>query len=259
MENTFSRYKNKNTIVHKIDPITKLILFLFIVISTFIAQSPETLLIVFCFIFFVSILSKTKIKSYFNILFFILPFFIIMFLLYLIPEDNMIDSLIIVSYMSLRLYIFILLSIIYTSSTKEIDIADSINWLISPLRFLKIPTYDISLMITLAIRFIPLLFLDVKKIMIAQTSRGVNVFNGNFIIKIKGLFYSFIPMFFLSMKRSDDFAKAITIRKYQVGKKRTKYKKNKFAFIEIISFLFILALFIIVILLNKDIIKGEWF
>ncbi|BDU67497.1 MAG: energy-coupling factor transporter transmembrane protein EcfT [Candidatus Tyloplasma litorale] len=249
----YSRYRQINSIIHKIDPITKLLCFILITSALFISQSEKTLLIVFAFVFLISILSKIKIKSYLVTFLFIFPFFILMFLLYLIIMSPL-DSLTAVSSMSIRLYILLLISIIYTSTTKEVDITDSIEWFISPLKYIKVPTYEISMMITLAIRFIPLMIEDIKIIFIAQTSRGINVVNGNLLTRIKGIFNSLLPMFVISFRRADDISKAMIIRGYKIGQKRSKYRKNKFFILEFISLLICLFLVIIVSLMINGVI-----
>ncbi|NQX83206.1 MAG: energy-coupling factor transporter transmembrane protein EcfT [Mycoplasmataceae bacterium] len=257
-KNNFSKYRNIKSIVHSIDPITKLLGFMLIVISMFVAQEPGTLLVVFGFSFIVSLLSKVRIKSYFTSLLVVIPFFVIMFLFYLLLY-SLNQTLIFVFMMSLRLYLFILLSIIYTSTTKEMDIALSIEWFITPLRVIKVPTYEISMMIMLSIRFIPLLFEDIRKIMIAQTSRGINVINGNLKARIKGISNSLLPMFVIAFKRSDDVAKAMVIRGYKIGNKRSKFRKNKFFILEWITLFTTISLLVVIILMTQGIIPGAIF
>lgn len=259
--NSFSRFRNIKTPLHMIDPITKLICFLIITITMFVAQTPEELIVVFIFVMFFSLFGRIRFKSYLLTLLIVLPFFITMMIMYAIvpPYDKFIDELILCLTLTERLYLFILIAIIYTSTTKEMEIANSIEWLISPLRFIKVPIYEISIMIMLAIRFIPLLLEDLSKIMIAQTSRGVNVIHGNLKIKIKGVYNSLLPLFVISLKRSDDIANVMTIRGYEIGQKRSKYYKSKFSFIEIISLLMVLSLLTIIILMETGILNGVWF
>ncbi len=130
------------------------------------------------------------------------------------------------------------------------EIASSIEWFITPLRIIKVPTYEISMVIMLAIRFIPLMFEDLSMIMIAQTSRGVNVYNGNVPTRIKGVFNSLLPMFVLAFKRSDDISNAMIIRGYQIGEKRSKFKKNKFKLLEIVTLLLTIALLVGIVYLG---------
>ncbi len=247
---SYSRYRNINSPIHKIDPITKLLSFILIITSIFLSQSIETLVVMFLFVIVISFVSRIKISSYFKTLFFIIPFFISMTLIYRIfySWEN---SIILTSQMSLRLYIFIILSIIYTSSTKEMEIANSIEWIIKPLRLIKVPTYEISMMIMLAIRFIPLIISDLNKILIAQSSRGINSINGTPRERGRAVRNSLLPMFILAFKRADDISISMTIRGYKIGKKRTKFIKNKFMFLEFISILLSIGILIIIILINN--------
>ncbi len=248
--NSFSRYRDIKSVIHSIDPIVKLLAFLTLVFATFLAQSVYSLLTVLAFIFVVSLFARVRFVSYFRILILIIPFYIMMFLMYWFALRSATEASLSVAYMSLRFYLFILLSIIYTSTTKEMDIASSIEWLITPLRLIKVPTYEISMMIMLAIRFIPLMFEDMISIMIAQTSRGVNVYNGNLRTKIKGIFNSLLPMFVLAFKRSEDVSNAMIIRGYEIGVKRSKYKKNKYGILEFISTIIMILLVIAIIYLG---------
>lgn len=250
MNNSFSRFRNVNSIIHKIDPVTKLIAFLALSITIFLAQTPLTLGIMLSSVIIMALIGRVRLKSFFNILLFIIPFFIFMFIIYGLVLFDVLEALGFVFYMSMRLYLFLLMSIVYTSTTKEIDIARSIEWLITPLKFIKVPTYEISMMITLAIRFIPVLINDMFMILRAQTSRGINVINGTFRTRIKGIINSLLPMFVISFRRADDLAIAMDVRKYQTKQKRTKYWKNKFFILEFITLLFVGSLMTAVIIVG---------
>lgn len=257
--NIVSRYREVDSIIHRIDPITKLIAFLITTVAMFVAQTPDTLIVVFAFMNIIALFAKVRLRrTFFSLLAVLVPFYIMMFLLYLIPYSVK-DSAILVAMMTIRFYMFILWSIVFTSTTKEMEISGAIQWLITPLRLIKVPTYEISMMIMLAIRFIPLLFADLIKIMIAQTSRGINVINGNLKTKIKGITNSLLPMFILSFKRSDDVANAMIIRGYKIGEKRSKFRKNKFGFLEAATLLICLSLLVVVILRIVGIIMWVWF
>lgn len=112
------------------------------------------------------------------------------------------------------------------------------------------------MIITLAIRFLPLMIFDMHKILIAQTSRGINSINGTFKERMIALKKSFLPLFVLSFKRADDVSIAMEIRGYKIGIKRTKFVKNKFGFLEIFSLLYSVALMIIIILSVANVIPG---
>lgn len=251
---SYSRYRDMKSIVHSIDPLTKFVSFLIITVTIFIAQTPETLLIMFGSLIIIGFLSRIRISTMFKIILFVLPFTIVMFVLYALVSWDIESTAKSVSMMSLRLYVFILIAIIFTSTTKELEIARSIEWLIHPLRYIKVPTYEISMLITLAIRFIPVLINDLFMIMRAQTSRGMNVVNGKLSTRVKGVFGSLLPMFVISFRRADDLAIAMTVRKYTIGQKRTKYWKNRFGLLEIVSLLLVSALTTLILLMRMGII-----
>lgn len=247
---SYSRYRNINSLIHSIDPISKFVCFLLITITLFLAQDPRALVIVTLTLLVIALIARVRIKSLFNILLIVLPFFILMWLIYAAVTWDAIYASELVGKMTVRLYTFILIAIIYTSTTKELDIARSIEWIISPLKYIKVPTYEISMMITLALRFIPILISDLFMILRAQTSRGINVVNGRFRDRVKGIFSSLLPMFVISFRRADDLAIAMTVRKYEVGQKRTKYWETKFGLLEIMSLLVTVSLMVVVILIR---------
>ncbi len=247
MENiSFSRYKNINSVVHKIDPITKFICFVLLTTLIFLCSSLASLISVFIFMVLGCLFARVKIKVFFTSILFVIPFFVMMLIFYSISIGSLETASIVVALMTFRIYIFILLAVIYTSTTKETEIAASIEWIITPLRLIRVPTYEIAMIITLAIRFVPLMIEDVRMIMIAQTSRGVNVYNGSISVKFKGLVKSLLPMLVLAFKRSEDISNAMVIRGYKIGNKRVKYNKNKFLFLELLSIISIIILYIII-------------
>lgn len=252
--NSYTRYRSISSLIHRIDPRIKLLDFLIIMISIFLAQDPSTLLVVFGFVFIISILARVKISSYFKTFYVVIPFFLLMSLIYIPVYHDVKNGFISTGMMAIRLYIFILLSVIFTTTTKEVEIANSIEWFIYPLKYIKVPVYEISMLITLTIRFIPLLIQDLSTIMLAQSSRGVNTKNGNFRERFIGIKNSFLPMFYISFKRADDISTAMTIRGYEIGQKRTKYYESKFFIIEVFSLLISISFFVTLILMNANVI-----
>ncbi len=245
---SFSRYRNIKSPIHAIDPITKFLAFILLTASVFVAYDWLTLTIVFSFVFVVSVLARVRIRAYFTMLLMLIPFFVMMTLFYWISFLDIELAALTVAFLTYRLYIFLIIAIILTSTTKEMEIASAIEWFITPLRLIKVPTYEISMIIMLAIRFVPLMFEDMSMIMIAQTSRGVNVYNGSPTTKIKGVTNSILPMLVLSFKRSDDIANAMIIRGYRIGEKRSKFRKSKFRFLEVLTLLLVIGLLATMIL-----------
>ena len=256
---SYSRYRNLNSIIHKIDPLTKFFAFMIIITTIFLSQTSEELIVVTLFLLIISLFARVKFFSYIKTIIFLIPFFLSMLILNIIFYQNFKSSLFFTLKMCLRLYIFIILSVVYTSTTKEMEIANSIESVMRPLRLIKVPTYEISMMIMLAIRFIPLIISDMEKILISQTSRGINSINGNIKEKSKAIKNSLLPMFILAFKRADDISLSMSIRGYEIGKKRTKFIKNKFFIYELITMLISFGLLTVIILMNSGIIDGAWF
>ena len=131
-------------------------------------------------------------------------------------------------YIAVRLVLMIMVTTLLTATTKPMDMTLGIEDLLAPLEKLKVPTHDIAMMISLALRFIPTLLDEANRILKAQASRGVDMENGTFKEKITAVLSLIIPMFVSCFQRADDLADAMEARGYVVGAKRVRYKVLKF-------------------------------
>ncbi|MBQ1300709.1 MAG: energy-coupling factor transporter transmembrane protein EcfT, partial [Erysipelotrichaceae bacterium] len=113
-------------------------------------------------------------------------------------------------------------------TTKPMDMTLGSEELLMPLEKLKVPTHDIAMMISLALRFIPTLIDEADRILKAQASRGVDFENGKLGEKITAIVSLIVPMFVSCFQRADDLADAMEARGYVVGAKRVRYKTLKF-------------------------------
>ncbi|PZW01401.1 energy-coupling factor transporter transmembrane component T family protein [Metamycoplasma auris] len=125
----------------------------------------------------------------------------------------------------LRIYGVILITTVLTVSTKPILLTRAINDLLYPLKLIKIPIEIITMIISIALRFIPTLLEESSRIMKAQSSRGVDFKHGNFKDKIKAFIVLLIPLFVSSFNKANDLADAMTSRGYEPYSKRTTYRK----------------------------------
>ncbi|MBQ2891566.1 MAG: energy-coupling factor transporter transmembrane protein EcfT [Bacilli bacterium] len=147
------------------------------------------------------------------------------------------------SFIILRVLTLIIFTTILTLTTKPTDLNNGIESLLSPLELLHIKTSIFAMMISIALRFIPTLFLEADKILKAQASRGVDFNEGSLREKIKQIISLLVPMFIVSFKRADELAVAMEARGYVPGEKRTKINLMKLKFSDILW----LILFIIVL------------
>jgi len=137
-------------------------------------------------------------------------------------------------------------AIMYT--TKPNDLTYGLEKLLKPLKVFNVPVKSLALSISLAIRFIPIIFEQANKIIKSQISRGLN-FKGNISQKINKIYSIIIPIFVLSMKRSDSISNTLDMRLYNPNKESTKYKDFRVTDIDdSIVFMHVLLIFIYVVL-----------
>lgn len=123
-----------------------------------------------------------------------------------------------------RFVLIIFMSTLLTLTTAPLSLSDAIEYLLRPLKPLKVPVHEISLMLSIALRFVPTLMDETEKIMNAQRARGVDFGEGNLVQKMKAVIPLLIPLFVSSFNRADDLATAMEARGYQGGEGRTKYR-----------------------------------
>jgi len=130
--------------------------------------------------------------------------------------------------MGARLIMLILGSSILTLATSPIALTDGIEALLRPLERVKVPAHEIAMMMTIALRFIPILLEETDKIMKAQMARGADFESGGLIKKAKNMVPLLVPLFISSFRRADDLALAMEARCYQGGEGRTKMKELEY-------------------------------
>ena len=148
----------------------------------------------------------------------------------------------------LRIVLMISITQILTLTTMSTDINNGLEWILSPLKLLKIQVGVFAMLISLTLRFIPTLLSESKKIMAAQASRGVDFNEGSLKDKVNQIISLLIPMFVISFKRADELSNAMEARGYIIGAKRTKIDLLKFRFIDFFAMIVVICMFVVVIL-----------
>lgn len=133
-------------------------------------------------------------------------------------------------YITIRLLLMLIITTLLTATTKPMDLTLGIEDLLVPLEKIKVPTHDIAMMISLALRFIPTLLNEAERIIKAQASRGVDMENGNLKDKVSAILSLIVPLFVSCFSRADELADAMEARGYVVGAKRVRYKKLSFTY-----------------------------
>ena len=127
-------------------------------------------------------------------------------------------------FMAIRLIFLIMGSSIMTLTTTPNNLTDGMEKLLGPLRIFKVPVHEIAMMMSIALRFIPILLEETDKIMKAQIARGADFESGNLIKKAKSLVPLLVPLFISAFRRANDLAMAMEARCYRGGDHRTKMK-----------------------------------
>lgn len=161
------------------------------------------------------------------------------------------EGIINAAYMVLRIICMIIgTSVILTYTTSPIAITDGLEQMLAPLAKIKLPVHEFSMMMTIALRFVPTIIEETTKITQAQKARGANLSTGSFIQRAKAFIPILIPLFVSSFKRADELATAMECRCYRGGKGRTKMNILRFGWIDLFAFLFTAALITGIVFLN---------
>ncbi len=151
------------------------------------------------------------------------------------------ESLLEAGKVMLRLIVMLSVSMILTATTTPLALTDALDWYLSPLRWMGVPTPILAMIIALALRFIPTILEDVERILKAQSSRGVDFKHGHIFAKFRAIISLIIPLFVSSFVRSDELANAMECRGYDPTSKRTKYRKLHFRWWDLFEFVVVSA------------------
>lgn len=258
----FGRYVPAQSIIHRMDPRSKLILIFLFVCVVFIANNVYTYAALIIYTFAMILLSKVPVRFIIAGLkpVFLLVIFTLILHLFLTREGAIIFELGPITiyeeglrqgiFISLRFFLLILMTSILTLTTTPIEITDGLETLLGPLKKVKFPVHELALMMSISLRFIPTLMGETDKIMKAQTARGVDFSGGPIKERVKAVIPLLIPLFVSSFKRAEELATAMEARGYRGGEGRTKYRQLSWRMTDTMMLLLLAALSVILILLR---------
>ncbi len=139
-------------------------------------------------------------------------------------------------FISLRLILLVLGSSLMTFTTTPNQLTDGLERLLSPLKAIRLPIHEIAMMMSIALRFIPILIEETDKIMKAQAARGADFETGNLIQRIKNMLPIFIPLFVSAIRRAGELALAMDARCYHGGKGRTKMYPLQYRLTDLLAY-----------------------
>ena len=262
---TIGQYYPTESIIHRLDPRTKLAGTAIYIISLFTFKSMVGYLIAGLFLAGVIKLSKVPfsyiVKGLKPIIFLLV--FTAGFNLFLTPGQHILfqvgflkitmEGLKTAVFMAIRLIFLILGSSLMTFTTTPNRLTDGLEHVMNPLKKFKVPVHEISMMMSIALRFIPILLEETDKIMKAQTARGADFETGGLVKKAKSLIPLLVPLFISAFRRANDLAMAMEARCYRGGEGRTKMMVLKYKDCDKMAYL-TLALYVVVLVLVSRVV-----
>ncbi len=238
---TLGQYYPAVSILHKLDPRVKLVTTISFLVALFLVKNWVGYLV--ATIFLASVIRLSKVPFSFMVrglkAIFMILMITVVFNLFLTPGERVLvqfwrlqitdRGLRTAVFMAIRLIYLILGSSVMTLTTTPNDLTDGMERLLGPLKKLHVPVHEVSMMMSIALRFIPILMEETDKIMKAQIARGADFENGNIVQRAKNLVPLLVPLFISAFRRANDLAMAMEARCYRGGAGRTKMKPLAYA------------------------------
>lgn len=232
------RYINGDSLVHQMDARAKLALSIYFIAIIFLANNWATYGLLLILVLACVLLSKIKLGFFLRgvaAMIWLIIFTVLLQVFFTTGGHvywywgilNLTQvGLVRGAYVFCRFVLIIFMSTLLTLTTSPLEISDGLESLMKPLKYLKVPVYEIALMLSIALRFVPTLLDETQKIMNAQRSRGVNFGEGKLLDQIKAVIPLLIPLFVSAINRAEDLATAMEARGYRGGEGRTKYRQQ---------------------------------
>ena len=256
---TLGQYYQTDSVLHRLDPRVKLVGTFAYLISLFVVDSFVGYILAGLFLAAMIMLSNVPfryiIRGMKAIIFLLM--ITVVFNLFLTPGEVIWqfgflkmtkEGLTFAVKMAVRLSLLILGSSIMTLTTTPTQLTDALESLLRPLKKVHVPVHEIAMMMSIALRFIPILMEETDKIMKAQIARGADFESKNLIKKIKSMVPLLVPLFISAVRRANDLAMAMEARCYRGGEGRTKMKPLVYQNRDRIAYMILLAFFVVCIL-----------
>lgn len=258
---TIGQYYQTESVIHELDPRVKLMGTLVFLISLFLGKSIWLYLGVTVFLGVMIKLSKVPLKFIIKGLkaVLILIIFSAAFNLFLTEGEPLVriwkltitkEGLYIATFMVVRLMYLIMGSSLMTLTTTPNNLTDGLEKGLGFLKYIKVPVHEISMMMSIALRFIPILIEETDKIMKAQMARGADFENGNLIKRAKAMIPVLVPLFISAFRRANELAMAMEARCYHGSEGRTKMKPLRYQKRDKIAYLILFGYLAVMIAIN---------
>ena len=237
---TLGQYFPGNSLVHRLDPRTKLIAVMLYIIALFLCKWFVTYAVMFLVLGLSIAVSQVPLKSIVRGLrpiLFIAVFTAILNLFYT-PGEHVLFQVWIITvtlegvfnafFMVVRIMMLIAGTFLLTYTTSPILLTDALESLLGPLKKVRVPVHELAMMMSIALRFIPTLIEETDKIMSAQRARGADFESGGLLQRAKALIPLLVPLFISAFRRADELAVAMECRCYHGGEGRTRLRQLRY-------------------------------
>ena len=259
---TLGQYFPGDTVVHRLDPRTKLLLVIVYIVALFLCKWFVSYAVALAFLVTAIALSRIRLKALFKGLKPLIIIIIFTALLNLFYSEGRVlvefwifkityEGIKNAFFLVLRIMMLVMGTFLLTYTTSPIALTDGLESLLSPLKKIRFPVHELAMMMSIALRFIPTLIEETDKIISAQKARGADFETGNIFRRAKALIPILVPLFVSAFRRADDLATAMECRCYHGGKGRTKLKQLHYRSRDIIALLLGALLLAAIIVLRQ--------
>lgn len=260
---TLGQYFPGKSPIHRLDPRTKLVLLIVYIVALFLAKSWISYAVAFGYLAACIAISQIPLKSIvrgMKPLVMILVFTGVLNVFFTAGETVLIsfwvitvtlEGVIRAFFMIVRILLLITCTFLLTYTTSPISLTDGLESLLGPLKKIRLPVHELSMMMCIALRFIPTLIEETDKIMSAQKARGADFESGKLMQRVKALVPILVPLFISAFRRADELATAMECRCYQGGDGRTKMKLLRYRLWDFYAFGSGIVLLAAVVILSR--------
>lgn len=251
---SFGQYYPTNSVLHKLDPRSKLLMMIAYIVMLFLVKSYVGYLMFAILVLVTTLVAKVPIKSLLRsvkaVIFLVLFIMIINVFFYKGESEPLFkwkvftvytEGIVFATKMAIRLILLVMGPALLTYTTTPMELTDAIESLLSPLKKIKFPVHDLAVIMSIALRMIPTLMDETDRITLAQKARGASLDTGNIFSRIKAMVPILVPLFVCAFRRADELALALESRCYDASPNRTRYRVLKltgkdFAFLSLFLF-----------------------
>ena len=262
---TFGQYYPVRSFVHNMDPRAKIVFVIAYIVAIFLADNFFGLAAVTLFLLVAVFLSRVplgRVLHSVKMILFLVIFTAVLNLFFYTGESAYEpllqwwivsvtwESIVNTIFLAVRLFLLVLGTSLLTLTTTPVSLTDGIESLLKPLIFIKVPVHELALIMSIALRFIPILIDETNRIISAQKARGADFDTGGLIKRAKAMIPVLIPLLVSAFRRAEELGDAMDARCYRGAKGRTKYKKLTFSWRDLLGLLYFGVLIAGVVLLN---------